>query len=179
MLRKLLDPSTLIILVLSVAGAVVMWRREGAEAVWATLSEDSLFLIEVLPKVLAGCLIGAFLPHVLPKEVISRWFGEGSGLKGLIIATGTGILLPGGPFTIYPVGASLYAIGAGVGPVTAFITSWTLLGFNRVIIYEVPFMGYHFVALRVMACIALPVLAGAGAQALEHLLLKRRSGDQA
>lgn len=171
-MRKIFDASTALILTLSITGAILVFRRDGLDRVWEILSEDLIFFIEVVPKVLAGCFIGAFLPQVLPKEAISRSLGGESGLKGLVLATLIGIVMPGGPFTVYPVGASLYMIGAGVGPVTAFVTSWTLLGFNRAVVYEMPFMGAHFVLVRSVMSLFLPILAGYGAQWLERRFLK-------
>jgi uncharacterized membrane protein YraQ (UPF0718 family) len=55
--------------------------------------------------VLAGCLLGAFIAEILPHEKVSRSLGPKSGLKGLLIGTAFGAILPGGPFTAYPVAA--------------------------------------------------------------------------
>ena len=40
----------------------------------------------MLPKVLAGCLIGAFVTLLLPRELVARWVGHESGFAGLLIA---------------------------------------------------------------------------------------------
>ena len=63
---------------------------------------------KILPRVLAGCLLGAFIAEILPHEKVSRSLGPESGLKGLLIGTAFGAILPGGPFTAYPVAAGAF-----------------------------------------------------------------------
>ena len=52
-----------------------------------------------------------------------------------------GVILPGGPITIYPVAGAFLAMGADAGAVVAFITSWTLIGYTRALVWELPFFG--------------------------------------
>jgi uncharacterized membrane protein YraQ (UPF0718 family) len=158
--RKLFDTSTFVVLALALVGVAVVFAREGLAGVGHVLLEDVWLYLEILPKVLAGCLIGALVTILLPREVVTRWVGGDSGLRGLLIATLIGAVLPGGPFTIYPLAATFFLIGAGVGPVIAFVTSWTLLGFNRAIVWEIPFFGVDFVLWRMLASLPLPILAG-------------------
>ncbi|MFC7540519.1 hypothetical protein ACFQU2_14980 [Siccirubricoccus deserti] len=42
----------------------------------------------------------------------------------------------------------------------ALITGWAILGFHRVIAWEWPVLGPRFIAIRLIASFALPVLAG-------------------
>jgi uncharacterized membrane protein YraQ (UPF0718 family) len=168
--RSIVDTSTLVVLGLVLAGAVLVYRREGLDGLLHILAEDSWLFVEILPKVLAGCLIGAFMAALLPREVVSRWVGGDSGFTGLVIATAIGAILPGGPFTIYPLAGAFLAIGAGVGPTVAFVTSWTVIGLNRAIIWEVPFFGIEFVTMRMIASLPLPILAGLAAHGLAKLV---------
>jgi uncharacterized membrane protein YraQ (UPF0718 family) len=161
--RNLVDASTAVVLALVLAGAAVVYRREGIAGITHVLAEDAWLFFDILPKVLAGCLIGAFVAVLLPRELVSRWVGGDSGLVGLVIATLIGAIMPGGPFTIYPLAGAFLAIGAGVGPAVAFVTSWTLIGLNRAIIWEVPFLGVDFVTTRMLVSLPLPIVAGLGA----------------
>ncbi|MFY8153472.1 MAG: permease, partial [Hyphomicrobiales bacterium] len=70
--RSLIDGSTLFVLALVIAGAVIVFRREGIPGLTHILAEDSWLFLDILPKVLAGCLIGAFVAAVLPREFVSR-----------------------------------------------------------------------------------------------------------
>jgi uncharacterized membrane protein YraQ (UPF0718 family) len=168
--RSLVDASTAVVLALVLVGAVIVYRREGFAGVAHVLAEDAWLFADILPKVLAGCLIGAFVTVLLPRELVSRWVGGDSGLMGLVIATLIGAIMPGGPFTIYPLAGAFLAIGAGVGPAVAFVTSWTLIGLNRAIIWEVPFLGIDFVTTRMLVSLPLPVVAGLGAAFLARFV---------
>ena len=94
-----------------------------------------------------------------PARVVDTPIAE-SGFTGLLIASSIGVILPGGPFTIYPIAGAFLAIGADAGAAIAFVTSWTLLGVNRAVIWELPFFGLDFVTWRVLIAIPLPMLAG-------------------
>lgn len=121
---------------------------------------DATLLAETLPKVLAGCLMAAFVTMILPRELVARWVGHESGFTGLLIASFFGFLLPGGPITIYPVAGALLMMGADAGAVVAFITCWTLLGYSRALVWELPFFGAHFVIWRIAEALPLPIIAG-------------------
>jgi len=138
---------------------MVYWR-DGREYFLAILLGDVTLFGEMLPKVLAGCLIGAFVTKILPRELVARWVGHESGLTGLAVAAFFGFLLPGGPITIYPVAGAFLAMGADAGAVVAFITSWTLCGYTRALVWELPFFGPDFVLWRIVEALPLPILAG-------------------
>ena len=107
------------------------------------LGTDLELYAGMLPKMLAGCLISAFVTRLLPKEVVARLVGEESGFLGLLIAMVMGAALPGGPLTIYPVAGAFLLLGADVGTAIAFITAWNLLGYNRALIWEMPFLRFQ------------------------------------
>ena len=83
-----------------------------------------------------------------------------SGFVGLIIATLAGIIVPGGPITVFPIAAAFLSVGASVGATIAFVTSWTLLGYSRALVWELPFFGADFVIWRSVVAIPLPIVAG-------------------
>ena len=161
------QPSTLIILFLTLIGVVKVYNTGGIDAVWHIFSEDMALFASVVLKVLAGCLIAAFLFILMPREVITRWLGAESGFKGLFIALFVGILFPSGPFNIFPLAVALRLAGAGVAPLITFITAWALIGLNRAIVWEMPFLTPAFVFERMLWSLPLPLLAGVIAQVLE------------
>ncbi len=162
--RPTFDWSTLIITVLVGVAATTVYLRQGPERFLAILIEDAYLCLDMMPKVLAGCLLGGFATFLMPRELVVRWVGAESGLAGILIATVLGIIFPGGPFTIYPVAGALLAVGADVGAVVAFVTSWTLLGYTRVIVWEVPFFGLDFVTWRMILSLPFPLIAGVAAR---------------
>lgn len=160
------DTSSLVVALIAAAAVAIVWWRDGTDRVLAILGEDLALFAEILPKVLAGTLIGAFLALLLPREIVARWVGAESGLRGLVVATLAGALVPGGPFTVYPVTVALLAAGADAGAAVAFVTACSLVGAVRGLVYELPFMGADFVLWRSLLALPLPVFAGAMARLL-------------
>ena len=80
---------------------------------------------------------------------------------GLLIGTAFGAILPGGPFTAYPVASALLAVGADFGATIAMVVSWTLIGYGRAVAWEMPIMGADFTLWRIVISLPMPILAGA------------------
>ncbi len=167
--RPLFDWAFLLVAALSMTAAVHVYTREGWSVFRDIFFDDVTLFATILPKVAAGCLIGALVRLLVPRELIVRWVGEGSGLKGLIIASLVGCVFPGGPFTIFPLAGAFMLIGADKGAAVAFVTGWLLLGINRAIIWEMPFFGADIVALRMLVSLAVPILAGLFARWADRL----------
>jgi uncharacterized membrane protein YraQ (UPF0718 family) len=159
--RKPIGWSTISIAVLVAISAALVYRRDGAAGVWEILKHDLTLFGGILPRVLAGCLLGAFITEILPHEKVSRSLGPASGLKGLLIGAAFGAILPGGPFTAYPVASALLTVGADFGATIAMVVSWTLIGYGRAVAWELPIMGTEFTVWRMVISLPLPILAGA------------------
>jgi uncharacterized membrane protein YraQ (UPF0718 family) len=158
--RRAFDWSAAVITALAVSAAVAVYLRDGPARFLSILTGDLSLFGLMLPKVLAGCLIGAFVTLLLPREMIARWVGAESGIAGILVATVAGAILPGGPFTIYPIAGAFLAVGADAGAACAFVISWTLIGYTRAIVWELPFFGLDFVTWRVIFSLPLPIIAG-------------------
>jgi len=115
---------------------------------------------DIFPALVFAFIAAGMISKVLPRELMTRWLGDESGLGGMIIATIAGALTPGGPFVQFPIVAALLKSGAGVAPLMAYISSWSLLGFNRFFIYEVPLLGWKLALCRVSASLVFPVIIG-------------------
>jgi uncharacterized membrane protein YraQ (UPF0718 family) len=170
--------STAVIATISIAAGIVVYLRDGTDKVTALLSSDLGLFASMLPKMAAGCLISAFVTRLLPREVVARLVGAESGILGLFIATVMGAALPGGPLTIYPVAGAFLLLGADVGTAIAFITAWNLLGYNRALIWELPFFGPDFVFWRIMVALPLPIVAGLLARVAARLVAARWGSDK-
>lgn len=155
-----LDWSTALLAVLVVGAMVTVFVRDGGGRFIEILSHDAQLFLTMLPNLMAGCLVGAFIALLLPREMVNRWVGAESGFSGILIGTLAGAILPGGPFTIYPIAATLALMGADIGAIVAFIVSWSLLGYSRALIWELPFFGVDFVGWRVLLAVPLPFVAG-------------------
>lgn len=166
--RATFDWAFVIVATLGAVSAALVWWREGADVFREVLAHDTELLLTILPKVLAGTAIGAFVRLLVPAETVRRIVGGESGIRGLVVATLAGAIFPGGPFTIFPLTAAFLLIGADRGAAVAFVTGWLLLGLNRAIVWELPFFGTDFIILRMVISLPMPVLAGLLARASLH-----------
>ncbi len=164
--RTSFDWSTAFIAVVVAVAAVTVYVRDGEAKFLEILQHDFRLFVEIMPKVLPACLVAAFVAVLMPRDAVVRWVGAESGFSGLLIATLAGIVVPGGPITVFPIAAAFVAIGADVGATIAFVTSWTLLGYGRILVWELPFFGYEFVLWRSLVALPLPIMAGLFARAM-------------
>jgi uncharacterized membrane protein YraQ (UPF0718 family) len=123
--------------------------------------------VEVLPRVALALFAAGFIGHLIPSEPVGHLIGANSGFLGIAIAALVGGFIPSGPMVSFPVVVIFVQAGAGFPQVVAFVTAWSVIGFHRVLIYEIPLMGWRFSAVRLTASIVLPLLAGLFAQALQ------------
>lgn len=166
--RRAVDwPTAVLIAVVGIAASYVLWRDGFAASLQLMWGDAELFGL-MLPKVLAGCLIAAFITILLPRDTVNCWVGPDSGVKGILVSAFAGIILPGGPFTIFPIAGAFIAMGADVASAITLITSWTLIGLNRTLVWEMAFFGFDFVGWRWLAALPLPILAGFLVRLLER-----------
>lgn len=144
--------------ILSVLLGVIAWRRSPAMVRAALRSATGRF-IEIMPKV-AVALVGAgFVGKLVPADVVGAYIGPDSGLFGILLATVVGGVTPAGPIVSFPIVIVLLKSGAGFPQVVAFLTAWSVFALHRVMIYEIPMMGWRFSAIRLTASAFLPFLA--------------------
>ncbi len=119
-------------------------------------------LITVLPAILLALLLAGMLEVLIPEEFVKRWLAGEAGLTGVLLGTLGGMLMAVGPYASYPIIATIYASGAGLGTTIALITGWTFLGLSRVP-FESGFLGLRFslfrIALHIPVCIAAGLIA--------------------
>ena len=149
---KTFDWSTAFIAVAVLVSAAIVYWRDGQARFLEILYADTWLFLDILPKVLAACLIAAFVAVLMPRDVVVKWVGAESGFLGLIITALAGIIVPGGPITVFPIAAAFIAVGAGIGATVAFVTSWTLLGYGRALVWELPFFGADFGSGVALSC---------------------------
>jgi uncharacterized membrane protein YraQ (UPF0718 family) len=127
-------------------------HRSGLVLGWQTLRRTlSLLLV-------AFAIVG-YVDVLAPQDLVRAWIGPDSGWRGLLVGEAAGMLLPGGPYVVFPLIATLYQAGAGLGPVLSMITSWATLALLSVS-FELPFLGWRFTAVRLGLALAFPPLVG-------------------
>ena len=156
--------ATLILVLIAAVMLFLAWRRpdeslkQGLVLSWNSFRRTAALL-------LIAFLIVGFVETLAPQELIADWIGPESGLQGILIGELAGVLLPGGPYVIFPLISALYQAGAGFGPTLAMVTSWAGLALLS-ISFEIPFMGWRFTLIRVALTLPFPFLVGLASHAL-------------
>ncbi|MBA7492383.1 hypothetical protein ES702_02933 [subsurface metagenome] len=121
--------------------------------------------IEILPLLIFAFIMAGMIQALLPREMLSKWIGEESGIKGILLGTMAGGLTPGGPYVSLPLAAGLLRAGAGVGTMVAFITGWSLWALSRLPM-EIGILGWKFTVVRLATTFFFPPIAGFLAQTI-------------
>jgi uncharacterized membrane protein YraQ (UPF0718 family) len=147
------------IFIFLILGLLVFYIR-GARGVYDGFNETldtfkNVWLLLILAFGIAG-----FLQVLIPQDIVSNYLGTESGWKGLFIGWGIGAILPGAPYTILPVAASLLKAGSVIGPVMSMVLTASIGVAITRIPYEVAFLGWKFTALRILSSLFVPILGG-------------------
>lgn len=118
---------------------------------------------EILPLLVFAFIVAGMIKVLLPQELMSRWVGEESGFRGILIGTVAGGIMPGGPYVSLPLAAGLLRAGAGVGTMVAFLTAWSLWAVSRMPM-ELGILGWRFTLVRLACTFFFPPIAGLLAQ---------------
>ncbi len=122
-------------------------------------------VIEVFPLLVFAFIVAGMVQTLIPRETISRWIGKESGIRGILLGTVTGGIMPGGPYVNLPVAAGLLRAGAGMGTAVAFVTAWSLWAVSRLPM-EMGIMGPRFTLIRLASTFFFPPIAGVIARTL-------------
>ena len=153
-----MNSATLILWAIAFVLLVVSWRKgtdtikKGFDLAWITTKQNALLIF------LAFIIVG-FVNILSPEELVQTWIGPGSGWRGITSAEFLGMLLPGGPYVVFPIIAILVQAGAGLAPVITLITSWSTQSLLTVS-FELPFMGWRFTLIRWGIGLLIPLLTG-------------------
>ncbi len=152
---------SVLVLAVIVAALIVYahWTRGPAVVAEGILGGFKLFG-GLLPNLILGFVLAGLAQVLVPRDLIAQYAGEESGLSGMMFATVVGALTPGGPFVQFPLVAALWKAGSGVGQITAYLTAWSLMGFQRTLIYEWPLMGWRYATARYVTCLIVPTGVG-------------------
>ncbi len=121
--------------------------------------------IEILPLLIFAFIVAGMVQTLIPNEIISKWIGEGSGLRGIFIGTVAGGIMPGGPYVSLPVAGGFLRTGASIGTMVAFLTGWSLWAIARLPM-DIGILGWKFTLVRLACTFFFPPIAGLLANAL-------------
>jgi uncharacterized membrane protein YraQ (UPF0718 family) len=159
--RPLLDATMSFFIGLAIAAALLVLALKGWGALRVALGHALTIIATVAPSIAVGLYLGGLAVQLADPKRIAPVLGAQSGWLGLLLATGLGSITPGGPFAAFPIVYALFLAGADIGAVVAYVTAWSVVGLHRVVVWELPLLGFDFTTARVVAGLPLPILAGA------------------
>ena len=156
--------TTAILGVITITLLIVAYFR-GPDLPFAGLRAAGQILWRNLPILLLGFVMAGLVQALVPKALITQWLGAESGLKGILIACAAGGLVPGAPYAVFPLVASLYRAGAGVGAVVGFVSAWSLWSVTRLPV-EIALIDPKVAIIRYVVTFVVPPVAGVLAEVL-------------
>ena len=150
----------------SVAAVAFITLRRGRPVMTAALREGTLDFINVVPRIALGVIGSGYIAAVIPQAIITGWLGPDSGWFGVLTAVIAGAATPGGPVIGFSIGAVALKAGGGAPQVIAYVVAWALFAFQRLILWEIPFMPARFVWFRAGVSLPFPFVAAAIAMAI-------------
>jgi len=158
-MRSPLDASTIVLAAAAVVLAGIAYLKDPGLPLLGAKNGFSM-LAFVLPRMVVALLLAGLMQVLVPQDFVSRHFGQGGGLRALLLATLAGVVTPGGPMVTMPFMVALANSGAALSSLVVYMTAWSLFGLQRIIAWEAPLMGWRFVFARVVPSLAFPVIAG-------------------
>jgi uncharacterized membrane protein YraQ (UPF0718 family) len=154
--------STVVMGFIAVALVIIGIQKGQGQHVTGLKSAMNL-TVQVLPLVAFAFVAAGMVQVLVPREILAKWVGTESGMRGIILGTVAGGLSPGGPYVNIPTVAALLHSGASAGTTVAFLTSWSLWAITRLPM-EVGLLGWRFTAVRLASTFFFPPIAGLIAQ---------------
>ena len=114
----------------------------------------------IMPRLVVALVAAGFLVTLIPTDIIVRFLGEESGFTGILIGSLTGLIVASGPAMSFAIAAAFASEGASIPALVAFLTGWSVFAAHRVLIFEIPMLGFHWVRLRLLSVVPLPLIAG-------------------
>jgi uncharacterized membrane protein YraQ (UPF0718 family) len=149
-----------VLALISITAGAACYALKGPAAFQESLTSDLQLLGFLAPRFGAAMLVAAFVQVLLPRDKVASYVGETAGNKAVYIGTIAGGLTPGGPMTSFPLVQALQQAGTGRAALVAYVTSWSTMGFQRILNWELPLLGPDLTLLRLAASLPLPLIAG-------------------
>ena len=115
-----------------------------------------LELIMILPAVMI--IIGLFSVWI-PKEMVVKYMGKTSGIRGIFVAIALGMLPTGPLYIAFPMAIALLKKGAKISNIVIFISAWACIKLPQELV-EIQFLGIEFTLLRLALTIIFIVIMG-------------------
>jgi len=162
-----------LMLVATLVLVIVFPENEGA-----VVNTSLDFLVEmmmILPAVMV--LLGLFAVWV-PKEIIGKYLGHTSGVRGILLSLLLGALPTGPLYIAFPMASALLAKGAKRSNIIIFLSAWACIKIPQEMV-ELQFLGLEFMLTRLFLTIIFVVIMGISIQKIIEWSEKRGIGEAA
>lgn len=154
-----MDTSLWILLALVAMALAVAFIRD-VDLPLRGLAASTRLVRSVWVELVLGFLLAGLLEVLLPQPVLSRWLGAEHVGHGILIGWAAGLLIPGGPYVLFPIAANLFRQGAAPAPLITLLTAKTLVSPIRTLTYEAPLLGWPLTLARFVPGVLLPPIMG-------------------
>ncbi len=163
-----MDTVTLVLVVIALLMLVIAFWR-GRDLPLLGLQTAGSTLWRNLPLLLLSFVIAGVAQVLIPKELITNWLGIQAGIKGVLIGSVVGGLVPGAPYAAFPVVGALYKSGASLGAVVSFVSAWSLWSVTRLPV-EIALIDPKAAIVRYAITFIVPPIAGLIAQVVARFI---------
>lgn len=146
--------------IFGVAGGAYCYHLKGADGFAAAVDVQIEMLAGMLPRITLAFGIAALLWVLLDAERLKELIQKQRGVMQLVYATILGAITPGGPTSSFSILNLFLASGLGYVIGITYITAWSMLGVQRILIWDMPLLGIDQASLRFLSGFWLPSLAG-------------------
>jgi uncharacterized membrane protein YraQ (UPF0718 family) len=168
-----MDISVFVLLALTLGLLVFAFVRD-TRLPGAALLATSRLVGSVWIELTLGFVLAGLVDVLVPADVLVKWLGAERGAQGILVGWVSGLLLPGGPYVLFPIMANLFAKGVGAGPLITLITAKTLVSPIRMLTYEAPLMGWPVTLARFIPGLLVPPVLGVVGQWLFEAMARPR-----
>lgn len=146
--------------IFGIVGGYYCYVLKGSEGFSAAVDVQLEMLAGMLPRITLAFGIAALLWVLLDADKLKTLIQKQRGIMQLVYATVLGSITPGGPTSAFSVLNLFLASGLGYVIGITYITAWSMLGVQRILIWDMPLLGIEQASLRFIAGFWLPALAG-------------------
>ncbi|MCK4791175.1 MAG: permease [Desulfobacteraceae bacterium] len=156
-----------------IAAAIILWIFPGkVTAATTTTWNYFLEMIMILPAVMV--IVGLFSVFV-STELVVKYMGKTSGIKGILLAVFFGMLPTGPLYVAFPLAVALRSKGASISNIVIFLSSWACIKLPQELV-ELQFLGIEFMAARLVLTIIFVAIMGLFIERLIDWTDKKRIG---
>ncbi|ADG81345.1 permease [Thermincola potens] len=152
----LLKRYNMVIIAAAALGVLLLfWRSTGIKAAGIALFSFKEMALVIPPVFILLGLLDVWVP----RETMVKYMGEGSGLKGVILAIALGSAAAGPLYGAFPVAAVLMKKGAKFSNIMIFIGAWSTTKIPM-FLFEISALGAKFAVTRMIVDIPGIILIG-------------------